>query len=193
MLYMSQTLDIIQTVVSVAAVVLAVPAIFYGAYQLKSWRLQLVGTNEYELARMLLKSIYEVREAIRLVRSPFLSASEATGRRTDIPWEVEAYDNRMKELGKAVVAYREATIEAEVLWRKDVKDLQKELMKHIQEVRGVVRLYALTKTDKAFEPEFKKEQRDLLYEIAETDDFNMKLEKTIKKYEDYLSPFFAKR
>src|SRR3990170_7831809 len=43
---------------------------------LRTWRSQLKGKTEYELARRVLHRVYGIREAVREVRKPYIGASE---------------------------------------------------------------------------------------------------------------------
>ena len=65
----SLTKDIITALSAIIAATVAVVG-------LRTWRKQLKGKTEYELAQKSLRAVYRVRESIALVRNPFMNAGE---------------------------------------------------------------------------------------------------------------------
>jgi type IV secretory pathway VirB2 component (pilin) len=49
----------------------AATAAVIGVLGLRTWKAQLKGKTEYETARSLLRCVYRVRDAMRVVRNPF--------------------------------------------------------------------------------------------------------------------------
>lgn len=86
--------EFILTVVAVVGAVVAVLG-------LRTWRKQLGGTAEYELARRLLREVYQFREALQSVRFPFISAREMELTEEDGPSPTNDKDKRYRELAKA--------------------------------------------------------------------------------------------
>jgi hypothetical protein len=112
--------EFILTAVAVAAAVVAIIG-------LTTWRRQLGGTAEYELARRILKEVYQFREALQSVRFPFISVREMELTEEDGPPPTNDKDKRYRELAKAyqnryirvneTKSALEATLlEVEVLW-----------------------------------------------------------------------------
>jgi hypothetical protein len=95
---------------------------------LETWRAQLQGTTEYELARRLLRATYRVREEIGRVRhfymDPVSEASSAakvlgreiTGEGGMNQAQMLAYEGRWKRLMDARTDFEVEELEAEVLW-----------------------------------------------------------------------------
>lgn len=95
---------------------------------LQTWRKQLEGRTEYELARRFLRAALEARDAIENVRRPMMlggeiqAAAEEAGIELDalgpIPREaiVEARERRWRGVRDALSALRVEELEAEVLW-----------------------------------------------------------------------------
>lgn len=98
-----------------------------------TWREQLHGQAEYELARRVLRSVYMLREEIDHVRSPFVSSGE---RRTsfeethlgvagtvasDAEASARVYERRWRTLRGAWLSLRSGLLEAEVLWGPQVR------------------------------------------------------------------------
>lgn len=116
--------EVILTAVAVAGAVVAVIG-------LTTWRRQLGGTVEYELARRLLKEVYQFREALQSVRFPFISAKEMELTEEEGPPPKNDKDKRYRELAKAYqnryVRVNEARnsleatlLEVEVIWGQEL-------------------------------------------------------------------------
>ena len=116
-------------ITGIAAAVAAVVA----AKGLQTWKRQLFGNMNYELARRLLRSAYRVREAIRWVRNPLIlpaetaSALKGAGLNDSPP---ESFDGRGEELvyqarwqkvAEANVEFWAEMLEAEALWGPEVR------------------------------------------------------------------------
>ncbi|OQY20711.1 MAG: hypothetical protein B6I35_10155, partial [Anaerolineaceae bacterium 4572_32.2] len=70
---LQEYITLAKDVVTILAALVAATVAIMG---LRTWRKQLRGKTEYELARRLLRSVYRVRDAIRIVRNPFISSAE---------------------------------------------------------------------------------------------------------------------
>ena len=108
-----------------AAIVAATVAVL----GLRSWRKQLRGKAEYELAHRLLIAAYKVREEMRYVRTPSIMGWEVEAAKNELrdagdqPLDNESksdyasvYDYRWRKLGVVVSELDAAVLEAEVLW-----------------------------------------------------------------------------
>jgi hypothetical protein len=67
--YLSIAKDIFTVLASITAGIVAIIG-------LQTWKKQLKGKTEYELAQRLLMAVYKIRDAIYYVRNPFMSAGE---------------------------------------------------------------------------------------------------------------------
>jgi len=116
---------------SVAAIVTASVAI----YGLRSWKKELSGKANFEVARGLIRSTYRLRDEISYGRSPFTSAHEFPKGYDPLnkapEKEAEAWShvftNRWKPIAEAVQEFDAQTLEAEALWGSDIKDMSFEL------------------------------------------------------------------
>lgn len=61
--------DIVTIIALIVSAIVAVPGI-------NAWKEQITGKAEYELAHRLLRSVYQVRDAIRNVGTPILTSGE---------------------------------------------------------------------------------------------------------------------
>ena len=117
--------EIVGMLSDVAVGLAALVAAYVAWRGLKTWKEQLSGTTEYELARRVLRALYAHRDAISGVRHPFMSVEEMTVH--DDAGEMSREQVRHRGLAKAyqarwdrVVAARSELaaelLEAEVLW-----------------------------------------------------------------------------
>lgn len=158
---------------------------------LRTWRKQIVGAHEYEVARMILLNAYKVREATRSVRNPFLSTGEA-GRADeddDTPWEVRAYSKRWNYLRDALVQFETSSLEAEVLWGKEFGANLAPLSECINKLRTAVDIYVLSKNDPAFREEFTEEYKWTLYLRSRDDEYSRSLDSALNIIEEALRPY----
>ncbi|MDL0433149.1 hypothetical protein QPM17_18570 [Marinobacter sp. TBZ242] len=105
---------------------------------LSTWRRQLEGTAEYELARRLLKEVYQFREALQSVRFPFIAVKEMELSDDEGPAPVNDKDRRHRELAKAYQnrydrvydarnALEATLLEVEVLWGAELVEKVRKL------------------------------------------------------------------
>jgi hypothetical protein len=135
------------SILAIAAVIASVIAIL----GLNTWKRQLYGQSEYELAKRLLKSLYLFREAINNVRHPFMQYSAIPDlpqdkleqlSREEKEWyaQAQAYEKRWTPVGKARADLDANVLESEVFWDNEIKHsmaklslLQAELLVAIEE------------------------------------------------------------
>jgi hypothetical protein len=118
---------------------------------LNTWKRQLYGQSEYDLAKRLLKSLYLFREVINNARHPFMQYSSVP----DLPkdrleqltkeekeWyaQAQAFERRWEPVSKARAELDTSILESEVFWGDKVKEkmtrisrLQAELLVAIEQ------------------------------------------------------------
>lgn len=104
---------------------------------LERWRAELAGKASFETARALIRATYKLRDEIHYCRSPFISASEFPedyrgnlGRenpRQEGDAYVHVYSRRWEPVGEAIQQFDAATLEAEALWGREIKEKAEEL------------------------------------------------------------------
>lgn len=105
---------------------------------LSTWRHQLEGTAQYELARRLLKEVYQFREALQSVRFPFIAVKEMELSDNEGPPPTNDKDRRHRELAKAYQnrygrvydtrnALEATLLEVEVLWGAELVEKVRKL------------------------------------------------------------------
>lgn len=116
-------------ILAVAAIIGSIVAIL----GLSTWKRQLYGQSEYDLAKRLLKSVYFFREVISNARHPFMQYSATP----DLPkdkldqlskeekeWyaKAQAFEKRWEPVAKARAELDTNVLESEVFWGNEVKD-----------------------------------------------------------------------
>ena len=116
---------------SVAAIVTASVAI----WGLKSWKKELSGKADFDVARGLIRATYKLRDEISYGRNPFTSAHEfpegydplnKTPENQSEAWAY-VFTNRWKPIAESVQEFDAQTLEAEALWGNDIKNMAFEL------------------------------------------------------------------
>ena len=186
-------------ILSIAAIIAA----YVGIRGLDTWRRQLRGNTEYQLAKSLLTSVYELREAIAGVRNPFMQYS----REPDLPadklkdlsqrereWHAlaQAYQRRWEPVPTAKAKLDANLLEAEVVWGAAIRTKVQPLNQLIGEL-----LFALQDHLEARNPnipyespgrELVKKRHETLYGIGDADAFKQRLEEVILNIESELRP-----
>lgn len=113
---------------------------------LRTWRKQLKGRAEYDLARRLLRATLELRDAIQDLRRPLMSAGEiaAAAEEAGVEIDPQGVDNaeaiaaarskRWRAVQEAASALRIEELEAEVLWGRDVAACTEDLRAAVHDV-----------------------------------------------------------
>jgi len=128
---LSQALSVLRDAILTIAALVGAWVAWRG---LHTWREQLTGQTEYELAKRLLRDLYRYRDAIAAVRNPFMSAGEMA---EDIPLEDElvptpewhhegttrAYQRRWEKVTAVRADLYPELLEAEVVWGSSINEL----------------------------------------------------------------------
>lgn len=162
--------------------------ILIAAIGLTTWRKQLRGTTEYELAKRLLLQVYRLRDALQYTRSPFLNVGEAGEVPEGMSWEIAAYNHRWDTVREATSKLSAVALECEVVWGSDIDNLTQELRSHIFTLSNAVDAFVRAKEDPSFRDDFTREMRDILYSRGSSDPYEIKLKEKILAFEEYVKP-----
>ncbi len=174
---------------------------------LNAWKRQLAGRTEYEVATKYLRAVYKVRDAIALVRSPFMSAGEmahavkeTTGSSESSKAEQEqsdasaaAYTLRWKSIMEAMSDIQAVSYEAEILWGKEAVDLIGTLRSCVSELNWAVNDYLKEKAGR-----WRNRSNEMYEEVHKVvfwqgddpvkDPFSMKVKKAVSAAETFIRP-----
>lgn len=180
----------------VVSIVGTIGALTIGGFGLFTWRRQLRGTSEYEIAKKAILKTYEVQQAIQSVRNPMLYLSQEeveAGRRLEE--EQRIYSERMTYLYEKWAELQTIRLETKVIWGKEAHESFNEIQQRIGDVRGAIWLHFWMKGAYAGpgatvdnNPERVRENDKTVYFTSEEDEFSEKLAESTAKIEEYFGP-----
>ncbi len=180
-------------IVSVAAII-SIPS-------LNRWREREATKDDRELAKKILKAVYKVRDAVAYVRSPWISiaeqsaaAKEKAEKEKDITFEeimnssnkrIETvYSARWQKVVEAMSELDATTLEAEVMWGKDIIEKEKDLKNYVRVLFINIDNYLNYKERQI------KFDREIIYgSMGADDNFNEEIEKAVKKIDGFVGPY----
>ena len=187
-------------------------AVLYGAWLAKqgldTWRRELHGKAEYEIARRLLRSIYEVRYTLSSLRSSLITSSESplsigrqgitmSAKRMDAYTLEIVYQNRMRRLDEPMARLRVELLEAEAIWEKRLSGADEAFRKVIQKLPISFARYLRARGG---DESPTRERSELLqkiesviwkdsFEKPEDDEFAQEVNTVVEEFEDLLRPY----
>jgi len=195
-------------ITAIAAVIGAssgLAGVFVAWAGLRTWRAQLRGNTEYDLARRVLRGVFKVRDALQSVRNPFISSGEfllaareagrdpnSSSAFSDPLSQELVYDRRWKAVAAAQAELQIELLEAEVLWGAPIRDLDLQLRKPVAElyVAMVQYLRALSSPPHpGSRHEELIEKRIVTLNFAgEADDFTTTINHAVDGFQTFLKP-----
>lgn len=169
---------------------------------LGKWQKELSGKANFDVARELAKSIYALRNEISYSRSPFTASHEfpedykgALGNHTaeeqGQAW-AHVYAKRWEPVGKAIQAFDTATLEAEALWGKDVKEKAIALRKCVRSLQVYIESFISNKYsggEDFSDKEFAKEVKNGIWDVkADENKFTQEINSAIENLESFIRP-----
>lgn len=185
----SLTKDVVSIIGTSSAVIL-------GVIGLTTWKRQLTGTNEYELAKKALLGAYEVEQAIQSVRSPMLHLrKEEVEAGRSLEEEQNIYNERMKLLYQKWAELQITRLETKVVWSNDAFNTFNELHQRVADLRGAIWLHFWMKgafagpgatVDNSYERV--RENDTIIYYLNDDDEFTKKVRSSIENIEQFFTP-----
>ncbi|OIN27962.1 hypothetical protein [Vibrio barjaei] len=136
---------IFQIVKDIAVASAAVTTSAIAIMGLKSWKRELKGKTEFEVARALILSTYKLRDELKYARSPWVSGHEFPDDYPQNPSirtpqiEAEAYafvyGNRWKPVSVALQEFEAQALEGEALWGVSNKTKTQELRQCVRNLQ----------------------------------------------------------
>ncbi len=190
---MEETKIVIENVANIATAVAALAAAIMAVIGVNAWRHQMKGKTEYEVARRYLRSVYKVREAIKYVRSPYISVGEMQSSLKENGLSEEDYQDNLKtnravyslRWKKVIEAKTELDIElfeAETTWGKEAVAVGKDLNSCIRELLSQVQLFLDGHRERT-------SQDMVIYDTNDENTFTQKINNSIEKIEQFLKPY----
>ncbi len=180
---MNIDIDAFQNLILIAVAIGGVLIAWWG---LSTWKKQLHGVHEFELARRILLSVYKIEDGVKNVRSPFLDSRESGDSDGD-NWETSAYMNRWEPVEEAFRELRVDLLEADVLWGREVLSEQKTLLrKHLNTLRFAIE-NKLTDISHNGQLAFTDEDFKILYSRS-NDEYAEGLAKIVNRFDGIIGP-----
>lgn len=180
----------------VVSIVGTIGALTVGGLGLFTWRRQLRGTSEYEVAKKAILKTYEVQQALQSVRNPMLYLSKEeveAGRRLEE--EQRIYSERMTYLNEKWAELQTIRLEAKVIWGKEAQDSFNEIQQRIGDLRGAIWLHFWMKGAYAGpgatvdnSPERVRENDKIVYFTSEEDEFSQQVAESTANVEKFFGP-----
>jgi hypothetical protein len=208
---------VIEVVKDVIVALSAVGGAVIAGIGLSTWRRQLRGNADYEVARKVLRGAYRVRDAIGWVRNPMILPGEMASAWKSAGHPPESFDpfKRGADLDEAVyqARWREVVaamsdleaeqLEAEVLWGAEAKAAIWPLRQRVGELRVALERWLRQKAESARSPhpmnkqeiEDWKELDHMVYGMSgdESDKFSQSVKSAVEGCEDLVRPHLARR
>jgi hypothetical protein len=180
----------------VVSIVGTIGALTIGGLGLFTWRRQLRGTSEYEIAKKAILKTYEVQQALQSVRNPMLYLGKEeveAGRRLEE--EQRIYSERMTYLNEKWAELQTIRLETKVIWGKEAQDSFNEIQQRIGNLRGAMWLHFWMKGANAGpeatvddSPERVRENDKIVYFTSEEDEFSQKIAESTANVEKFFGP-----
>lgn len=165
--------SVIETVANAALAISAVAGAIIAGIGLRTWRHELRGRVEYDLARGVLKGVFELRDEIQRIRNVFSSES------VDGQWE--GLNRKGSELDVTL-------LEAKVVWGEKLDGAKRQLKECVDILREnmCLRNDSEKKGVELTEAQ-RKEMNSILFGHGRTDDkFGKKVQGAVTAFEDAL-------
>jgi len=175
--------SIIGTIISATAVAVA---FYFGREGLHTWRRQLRGSADHDLARRLLIELYKLRDEIQRARSPAIFSFEGVPfegelvsedpKQASYAFNERAYRRRLIAMDGARNPLRATMLEAEAIWGHDLKVLMEHVFKLEREFVIYVRLHLMSiDPQRTVQGDLSRQQllgqrRNVLYDLDSADD-----------------------
>jgi hypothetical protein len=200
-------LSCIKDLVTIVSLLIAGYVAFKG---LHTWRSQLKGTVEYELAKRLLKATYQLRNELQNTRNPLIMAGETEAALKEAKLDIKStekdfqatsmaavYKIRWKYVVDAYKAFELEVLEAEVIWGPEAKRITSIISKNILELSSALNLYLsdIQSEGKYLDYHGKENIMKIVFSMALTPGEDIYLNDlfiAIKSIEDFVKPHLKK-
>jgi hypothetical protein len=176
---------------------------------LRAWKRQLKGKDKYDSSKRLLKSVFKIRDAVKIVRNPFVDSSEQYMaikahdlkiiQINPMQWTKEdsasinraVYATRWKSITDAFIEFEVERLESEILFKKVLQISLDKFVGHIISLNAA--LDTVLNNEAGVEENFRRAMRKIVFkqhgEGEMRDKYFLEFEGTIKEIENFLKPY----
>jgi hypothetical protein len=196
---LSLFLEVVVALAAVAGVLLAFLA-------LRTWKQEMRGRGEYELARKILTSAKKVQRSIAYVRGAMMHPGEWVDRPGEVitdpdlaRWENTryAYEKRMERPITELQELELLGVEAEALWDDLLGQPVEDMAQCVRDLAGAIRRhlrYTFPNTEYSYTDEQIEAFEAILWEDAEeTDRFARRVDSVVAEFEEAMRPYIGHR
>jgi ribosome-associated translation inhibitor RaiA len=174
---------------------------------LEKWHKELRGKANFEVAREFIKSVYKLRDEIKICRSPFISAMEFpkgyyTSHGNHTAEEkgqamAHVYGRRWESVGKATQEFDTVSLEAEALWGISIKEKIQDFRKCVHSLNVYIQAYISNEysdnEDFNSDQEHAKEVKNVIWDIkSEENDYTKRIDAAIEALEKEIRPHLSR-
>lgn len=144
-------LALLKDIITIASLITAGIVAIKG---LRTWRHQLRGTADYELAKRILKATYRLRDALQTVRNPLIPAGEIDSAIKEMQIDIKSpeerfgkavigavYQQRWKYVQECYQALEVEALEAETLWGPGAREAILAIRENVNSLLAALHLY----------------------------------------------------
>mgnify|MGYP000958666050 CR=1 FL=1 len=198
-IFIGNVIEIVSALATIIASIVAVIGI-------STWKKQLIVKAEFDIAKRLMKSIYEIRSAIDLVRRPFQTSDEIEQAKAtfmgksnvthddNLEYKIQQaiYFKRWEKLNCSLNSFYSELLEAEALWGNDIIIRTTTLMTSVNQLRASIDFYLM----EINYPETKDREKSPINRrimisnqgSSIKDEFREQVQESIKLIEDFVKP-----
>ncbi|TCS35684.1 hypothetical protein [Reinekea marinisedimentorum] len=170
-------------------------ALIIGSIGLFTWKRQLKGTSEYELAKKAILKTYQVEQAIQAVRNPMLHLKqEEVESGNQLQEEQRIYNERLSYMFEKWSELQTIRLESKVVWSTSAHSAFDDLQKVIGKLKASIWLhfwlkgaYAAPGATVDRDPDRVAENDKIVYFIDGEDAFSKAIKNSVMKVEGFFS------
>jgi len=194
-------MDWLSAVRELAVALSALTAAIVAIVGVNTWRAQLSGQNEYDVGLRVLQAAFKVRDAVLVVRQPFMSSGEQAAAVVETSLDLEsveetersrrmmaaAYEVRWRGITEGMSELDVARVEAEAVWGSGAAESFRPLRKCIGRLRWAIEVELSDK--RKLTDDLWREVNETAYgDGTETDAFFAEVQRAVAEIEGLVRP-----
>lgn len=175
---------------------------------LNTWRKELKGRSEYQLAKDTLRTIYKIEDAFRSVRNPMIRPFEYPKELTDHTGGLkkehkhegttQVYESRFKKMDQAFIELEENFLDALVEWgpenEEKIDPLRRCRAELIVNLQDLLRRYKYPHEKNWKDTDKRNREDDVIYDISKDGQgFTSEINDAVKIFDSWLRPVIARK
>ena len=193
--------NVVQMIKDICLIVAAGIGSYVGLVGLSAWKRKIAYSEEYELSKAILISVYKIRQKVEIIRWPYREYTykkNSEQENADVSeWRglVDSYNKQWEETSKVMSEFGSRMLEAHVLFGEKVSKKVELVNTIVNELRFTTREY-LDEINpenenrmERIDTDWYEEIRKILYSSTHEDEYSQRFEQAIKEIENVLKPY----